>query len=509
MSDTNKESSAILGKRQALLLMNWLSITAPEILTAEELAPRLGILLGLQLPPAQKLHLLEALFIRFDRCFDEQVSHFVGVKVPLNPVTHRKVNLLLDVIGDFALGYEGILNALASDAPEDDTRLCLERAVFCLRNHLYVSYLVGCPAGLGIWQRLHGAFLRNWQSARATLPSYIEALLLATAQPAALTAREIVCIAAYARQHARQGQISEAMPENNEGAFWIPLQQDFHAFPLSRRSPPPGARVIYFSCYDIVAQTQLYLDDIVRNRAHPEILDEAGSRQNSIHILERLISSWGHPSQRRFPRHRKSYRGRLCVGLKQLHAFLKTPESPPDDNLSQWIITNESPDGYTLMFLNGATNPIAVGEIVALLPNEPPQEGAPSQEGGPPQESAAHHPVGMIRWVQSETPEHIEIGVQVLAPTAMPAMLTIQDEVLRAEALILPGPPVLPNAAILVAPADVVTEQNRSRILVARDGEPSHMVYVLTMREQSRYVAVFMVAEATPFPERDVSARER
>ncbi|MDR3353140.1 MAG: hypothetical protein LBO00_09135 [Zoogloeaceae bacterium] len=500
MSDKITVAPTLLGKRQALLLTNWLS-SAPETLKAEEVSPQLGALLGLELPPSQKLYLLEEMFLRFERCLEEQASQFVDVRIPLRPAIYRKVNLLLDVIGDFALGYEGILNALAAGAPEDDLRLCLERTIFCLRAHLYVGYLVGCPASLGIWQRLHGAFLRSWQSTpNATLAPYTEALLLATAKPATCTAREIACIASYARQHAHLAQITEIMPKHPEGVFWIPLQQDFHAFPLNRRTPPPGARVLYFSGYDIVTQTQIYLDDILQERARPEILELVNSPQDGVHILEHLIANWGRPGQRRFPRHRKSYRGMLCMGLSQIHAALKQPELSPDLGLSQWIITNESPDGYTLMFLSGVADPIDVGEIITLLPNAP-QAQAP--------QGITQRPVGIIRWVQSETPEHIEIGVQVLAPAATPAILSIQNVERQVEVLVLPGPPALPSASILVTPTGIVTEQNRGGILLAREGKPPCMVYVLTMREQNRHVEAFMIAEATPFPERTQAAGPR
>ena len=69
--------------------------------------------------------------------------------------------------------------------------------------------------------------------------------------------------------------------------------------------------------------------------------------------------------------------------------------------LTSWMVTNESPDGYALMHVTGKTNRVTPGDIVALRT-----------------ENVADWQICIVRWALSENPEHLEIGLQVLATRA-------------------------------------------------------------------------------------------
>jgi hypothetical protein len=70
------------------------------------------------------------------------------------------------------------------------------------------------------------------------------------------------------------------------------------------------------------------------------------------------------------------------------------------------MVTNESPDGYALMHMSGQTDDVRIGDIIAL-------QAVDEQTGM----SQAWH-ICIIRWAISENPEHIELGLQILAPSA-------------------------------------------------------------------------------------------
>jgi hypothetical protein len=489
MANEPAESRTTLGKKHALLLMAWL-LSHQGAVKAGELSTQLGILLEIYLPPRQKLYVLEALFSRLSLGLEAQVAQFVGVGIPLSAHTYRQVNALLDVLGDFSLGYESVLAALPEQAPEDDIRLCLERVIFCLYQHLLVSYLVGRPASLGLWQRLHGAYLRSRQSTQAPIPGYAEALLLASAQPRSFSSQEFAHVIECAQQLAAELQITETAPETPESAFWIPAQQDFHAFPLNRRAPPPGARVFYFSCQRVVAHIEAYLQTPNKNDADLPLAFQWANTKNSQRILQRLLVCWGNPGQRRFPRHRKSYRGILCIGLDKTHLMLKAPDTLTPNDYSGWMITNESPDGYTLMLLHGNPNRIGAGEVVSLRSD-------PSDHIG------KHHIkdplVGLIRWAASETPEHVEIGVQILSAAATPATLSLPDNPnQRVAALLLPKQPPLHNLPGLVIPANIITEQDYDTVLVEKEAQSFCPVHILKIREKNRSIEIFSIVDAMP-----------
>jgi hypothetical protein len=484
MTRESAEPPSVLGKKHALLLMAWLSAHR-EAITVGELSAQLGILLEIHLPPRQKLHVLEELFVRLTLGLEENIIQFVGAAIPLNAHTYRQVNALLDVVGDFSLGYEGVLAALPADASEDEIRLCLERVIFCLYQHLLLSYLVSRPAGLGIWQRLHSAYLRSRQSTQTPIPGYREALLLACAQPASFSSQELAHVIEYTQQFAPELQISETQPEFQESVFWIPIQQDFYAFPLRRRSPPPGGRIFYFSCRDIVARMQEMANGNGTSPV-PSATTLLSSTKSGKRILRRLIARWGNPGQRRFPRHRKSYRGLLCVGLDKTYLTLKASENPHKNDYSYWMVTNESPDGYAFMFLHGNPGRIHAGDVITLQPDKSGQ-GSPSP--------IRQQPIGLIRWAISETPEHLEIGVQILSPTATPAILSVPDSDKRIVALILPKQPPHYNLPGLLIAANEITDQDYETLLIEKDGEAPCPIHVLKIREQNRLIEIFSILE--------------
>ena len=91
-----------------------------------------------------------------------------------------------------------------------------------------------------------------------------------------------------------------------------------------------------------------------------------------------------------------------------------------------------------------------MGEIVGLKPEKLPDWN-----------------VGVVRWVKSDNPAHIELGVQMLAPKAIAA--AIKPTITAADAaflpaLILPEMPILKQPAALVAPHGSFQEMREFRL---------------------------------------------
>jgi hypothetical protein len=99
----------------------------------------------------------------------------------------------------------------------------------------------------------------------------------------------------------------------------------------------------------------------------------------------------------------------------------------------------------------------------------------------------------------SETPEHIEIGVQILAPETVPAVLfSVDFPEEHVPALILSEQRFSRTPQRLIVPANTVDDQNRERFLIARKNETPHPVIFLNPREQSGQVEVFLIVETLP-----------
>ncbi len=472
-------------------VLTWLAThrDAPD-LELEELATQLQTLRETPLPARQTLKLLEMLFACATAALESQATQLSKASIPLSRHIRVQFNTLLDVLDNFALAYEGVLPALPHDAAPHETSLALERIASCLARHLFICHLVAAPAGRGIWQRLHGVFQQAMQpapdKAAAQPPApYREAQLLACAQPASFSAQELQFVAHYAGNQVRHLEIHDQPPADTRGVFWIDPSRDFPAFALARRPPPAEHKVYYFSCRAMAAQASADLEALNQGQSPQALgLPPLAATPAGKGTLRRLVAFWGEPGKRRFPRRRQSHRATVCAGLPRLWQLLQNREAAATDDLSQWMITNESPDGFALMHLHGKAGRIRVGDIVALRSEDSTRE-------------SGRWMVCLVRWALSENPEHIEIGLQLLAPEATPALLAIPgDPTNRAQtsALILPELPPLRNEPVLVVPTGTVSNpDHKLLLLIEKENLEIRQVRATGLNEQTGQVEVFTI----------------
>ena len=163
---------------------------------------------------------------------------------------------------------------------------------------------------------------------------------------------------------------------------------------------------------------------------------------------------------------------------------MKSPDSAKD--CSEWMVTNESPDGYALMHISGHTDHLKVGDIIAL------------QAVGEHAETPPAWHICIIRWAISENPEHIELGLQVLAPRAFAVEIAHPykiDSSNKVAALILPPTPPLRPMQSLVLPAGLLKENTR-RIIVMLEAANLEIREVQATRldEQTSTIEIFSVS---------------
>lgn len=137
----------------------------------------------------------------------------------------------------------------------------------------------------------------------------------------------------------------------------------------------------------------------------------------------------------------------------------------PDD----WIVINESPGGYALRLTSQQQGVYRIGDMVGV-------RALDSEEWM----------VGTIRWLQSvDDDEALEIGVQILAPTAQTAMLrpTItHSQASFQPALMLPEVPTLKQSPMIAAPRGTYTP-NRELLVYTQEGE--QLLRAIRLHEQT------------------------
>lgn len=463
---------------------------------ADQLHRQLLQLREAPIPNFQRLKLLDLLYGQAERVANAELPRLHDVSLPISRKQRQRVRVLLDVLETLTQDYFNTLAELFDPQGSGSSRVphtSLRRAMQTIAWRVRITHLIAAPSAAGLWQLLHSAFLTARHLGLDEFPGpqgtssirqiYIGILLAAAAQPASFSPDELEFISQFIDDSNPNIELLDTPPPESGGIFWIDLDKDFPAHALIRRIPTPDARVLYFSC-DAIAEhalnmrTALLQGTPAKTLGLPSFAD-TGAGPSTLLRINRL---WGHPSKRRFSRRRLSYRANLCSGLGNLWQLMKSMQAPK--GLSEWMVTNESADGFSLMHMSGQTQHLRIGDIVAL------------QTLGDQSEATPTWHICLIRWAVSENPEHIELGLQILAPkaTAVEITHTYALESSNVAALILPPTPPLRPAQSLVVPAGLLRENTR-RIIVVIEGENLEIreIQATSLDEQTSAIEIFSV----------------
>lgn len=493
--DPDSQEAAALAQAGMRAIFEWLD-SPPARQAAEELSPlriHLVALRETQATPHQRADALDRLYARGITVVAGLLPALADVALPVPRKTRLMVRSMQDLLQALAEDIlvslehldENLIRGLRR--PSD---IILWRTLHILSLHLLISDLIASPAGVGIWRQLHKTYAtaRHMRltgntpegGRRSIQDVYYSALLLGCAQPASFTSQEIGFVASYLERFADcVAPLTDTAPEA-AGVFWIDPLRDLPAFACSRKSAPPETDVQYFSCERIATLLEKQLSALeagssAKQTGLPEFAETAAGQG----VLRRLAAYWGSPVKRRFTRRRQNYRGVLCVGLDNLwHLFHEGHTAAAE--MSSWMITNESPDGYAVMHVSGKTGKLSVGDIAAIRT-----------------ESGNDWQICIVRWALSENPEHLELGLQILATSAIPATLALQSDtgtVERLPVLILPEIPPLRTNQTLVVPSGALHKQQTKLVLLVEQGHIEvREVKTTHLDEQTSSIEVFSI----------------
>ncbi len=156
------------------------------------------------------------------------------------------------------------------------------------------------------------------------------------------------------------------------------------------------------------------------------------------HVLAAMIRALGLPPKRHTPREITEGRVVVAVGLSTVHHFL----SEGDDSQSaapsnedeieiqaapaaghprrysyrseSWQVADEGPGGFGLLRKEPPDNPAGVGELVGL---NFPQRG----------DGEYDWTIGVVRWVNIDSDDKQQMGIQVFSTSAMPISLIVEN----------------------------------------------------------------------------------
>ena len=490
--------AAALAQAGIRAIFQWLA-TPPPLHPTDELSPLRTHLAALREMPAtthQRADALNQLYTRSISTVDQITPTLENVALPIPRKTRHVVRSMQDLLQtlaeDMLISFEKLDDRLIRGLRQEQD-LTLWRSLHLLAKHLLISDLIASPPSPGIWLQLHRAFATADHAEIADnrpegTPSslrevYYAALLLGCAQPASFTSREIAFVAEYLKGFAKHVEPLPAAAPENPGAFWIHSLRDTPAFACARKTAPSDPDVYYFSCDKLAVLIDTQLDALEAGSRPQQIdLPKFAGTPAGLGVLRRLANYWGTPGKRRFPRRRQNYRAVMCSGLNTIWHLFQDDETTESD-ISSWMITNESPDGYTIMHVSGKTEKLRVGDITAIRT-----------------ESGTDWQICLVRWALSENPEHLELGLQILAARAVPALLALPPETVDSgengllPVLILPQIPLLRPTQMLVAPSGGLVDQRKKLVLIVdQDNIDVREMKATQLDEQTGCIEVFSI----------------
>ena len=488
-SDSSAASASSLEDMRAIF--TWLDAPPPAN-AADSLAPlqrHLAVLRSSQPATTQHTLALERLYTRSIAALATLTPALTDVSLPLPRKTRQLVRSMQDLLQVLTEDLLATLNTSSEQmlrGPRQTQDITLWRSLDALAQHLLISDLAASPAGVGIWRQLHQAYdtalrLQIADSQPEGAPCrlrdvYFSAALLGCAQPASFTSSEVDFVATYLKSFAELVDLDLG----TTARFWIDPTRDAPPIACARKPPPPETPARQFSCDRIAALLKQQLSALEAGNTPEQLkLPDFSATPAGRGVMRRLVTYWGEPGKRRFPRRRQNYRAALCAGLDSLWHLFQEGEAAAIET-SSWMITNESPDGYATMHVSGKTGSLSVGDVVALRT-----------------ESGENWQICICRWALSENQEHLELGLQILATRAVPALLALpaaSEGRKRLPVLILPKIKVLRPTEMLVVPSGALDEQSRNLILVIeKENLEIREVMSTQLDEQNSHIEVFSI----------------
>lgn len=443
-------------------ILDWLGMKSEDPL--DDLIPlrrHLRAVIGMPLQPRVLLRLLDLFEPRIARIHKLVFPLLLDASTPLPRNLRILSQSLLDLHGNLAEGFLRVVQHAVDEGfqrPKRRRDTLAARALHSLRRQYELSLRSASGTPPGFWKQINLLLLANQQAPDTYLDSpnlQVMHLLLAihAAQAEALTPREQEFLWRHAEHFASQVELSTTPPKKTEAWLWIDTNDDRAPTPANRRAPPSADGLLFYSCSALGKLTQASLDNLTAPRAWRNVLHHAARR-------------WLNPPQRRHNRKRGSYRIEVCPRLSSLWSLLNGDlvGQAAVQAINEWQVMNDSPAGYAAMHIAGDMPGLISGSVLGIRRND-----------------KEPWSLCIVRWVRSENPEHLEMGLEVLAPHAKAVRIATASR------------PDAPIPALLLPPISGI---NRGETLLTERGAYETGTIALMQEEGGK----LLVAECKPMP---------
>lgn len=388
----------------------------------------LRTLAGADIQDPHKLRIMRIVEPRLARVDAEVQSLLLDTALPLSRPLHDIARAILECHARTA----DILDTANATVPAESKT----RGIFHLGRQILLSVLAFGHPPRGFWSSMAERLPAIQQDA-ASLRLAGRVFALAAAQPDSLAPRELLFLDAVLQQSGAHIELESALPESMPSTlFWLDPEQDLAPWPAARGVPIPGTSCLAADFSSLIERVRGTVELLESGTPGSQLgLPREANLPDYRNVLQRTLSFWVNPPLRRLPRRSQRQEIRMCIRLGDLWRVLQD-ETLSDGEISDWVVTNKSPNGYAVTHVGGKVSGLIAGAALGIreMPDAP-------------------WSVCLIRWARSDGPEQVDLGLEIIAPHAHAVRLVPDASDHEAvPALLLPAlPRVLRREALLTA----------------------------------------------------------
>ncbi|PKO45912.1 MAG: hypothetical protein CVU29_08100 [Betaproteobacteria bacterium HGW-Betaproteobacteria-22] len=464
---------------------------------AAHLLSELEILNRQKISPTQRLLALDCYQALIKQTVDVLAESYTHSMLPLHEqaktATIAAENLWQELGYGYKLALIDIQNQLIKLGTDKSSAHAIQRAIQALSEQALVNYQTYQIPPAFIWSDLHQLYLyavqlglhhnQNHEDAAKSAPTetdthahlvnsiedaYKHAMLISLAQPQHLTQKDIKRVASYLAYHVQQARITAIeKSDNTPGVFIIGLNSSAPPTPYTKQKNAPNP----------VSDILLHTIDLVReshqdlNRLQNNLLPSNGSitaednLQEYIVLLTYLIKNWGLAPKRIFTRATKNGEVELIAGIEAiqksaLHAMtdhMTRNQMAAHSAPSRWKVLNMSANGISIRRHHTAEKNITIGELIAVRAK-----------------NEMHWAIGLVRWANCGTRDRLDIGVQLIAPSATNAIAHTLEHNASHGVLLLPEILTIKQPATIITPTGLY--QPGQKCMMTHDNIKTHIL---------------------------------
>lgn len=480
-------------------ILDWLAAQPASDLADETIQIRrqLDSLVMPGVVPTQFHRCIELFYGRALRAGSELKPKLIDAGLPLDRNQHTTARQIVEAMCSVASGFLQVVGHVRSGAIRPQPRLIETLAARGLRMLCEAWEIAGLSGGMHVselWplsislisaagDETAGSADAGGESAQFAFKRLVA---LGTLQLERFSQAEITWICDYLNRIATLLQLELKAPAAPDGGwYWISAVGEDGPQSTTRRAPPIGQQLVFASPVALAKRVGEHLARLEAGQQPFELnLPRVAVGVQPLSLLQRLRNEWTLPVKREQPRRKTQYTVQACSGISAIWAILRG-DPQQGDEIQEWQVINESPGGFAIMHVAGVAAGLAAGTAVALR-----------------RDDEQPWSVCVVRWIRSENPSQIELGLQIVSTGATPVTVGFRGARERpskmVKSLVLPAMPAMRHHPAILAPTGTYTSR---RFALVSDLDRLYIAQgrLLSLDMQTANIELFQF-EIDPYP---------